>query len=91
MTLDLETFLWFVLPVLFGLFLLIAALLNWIRNKTIANWTLAIFIWTAIFFSGKILYNMFFEGGYPTYLPHLIIGGSIILLLFQSTKKTINK
>jgi hypothetical protein len=88
MALDLGDFIWFILPVLVSLFLLIKSLLNSLRNKSPINWILAIFIWTAVIFSGLMLYNMFFKGAYPTYLPHLIIGGSIILLLFQSTKHT---
>jgi hypothetical protein len=87
MPLDLGDFIWFVLPALVSLFLLIKSLLNSLNNKTLANWTLAVLIWTAIIFSGIMLYNMFFEQAYPTYLPHLIIVGCILLLLFQSSKQ----
>ena len=88
MTLDLGDFIWFILSALVSLFLLIKSLLNSLRNKSPANWTLALFIWTAVIFSTILLYNMFFEEAYPTYMPHLIIGGSIILLLFQSAKQS---
>jgi len=88
MTLDLGDFIWFVLPAIISLFLLVKSLFNSLKNKSAVNWTLAILIWAAIVFSGLMLYSMFFEGAYPTYLPHLIIVGSIILLLFQSTKQT---
>ena len=88
MALDLGDFICFVLPALVSLFLLTKSLINSVRRKTVSNWTFTILIWAAVIFSGIMLYNMFFEGAYPTYLPHLIIGGSIILLLFQSTKRT---
>lgn len=88
MALDLSDFIWFILPVLISLFLLIKSLRNSLRNKSLLNLTLTILIWAAVTFSGIMLYNIFFKEAYPTYLPHLLIGGCILLLLFQSVKET---
>lgn len=87
MALDLSDFIWFILPVLISLFLMIKSLRNSLRNKSLLNLTLTILIWAAVTFSGIMLYNIFFKEAYPSYLPHLIIVGSIFLLLFQSVKK----
>lgn len=59
MALDLSDFIWFILPVLISLFLLIKSLRNSLRNKSILNLTLAILIWSAVIFSGMMLYNIF--------------------------------
>jgi hypothetical protein len=50
-----------------------------LKRKTWWNWLISTTIILIITFAEVILYQIFFQGAWPTFIPHIIIGVSIIL------------
>lgn len=78
MLLNTEFYLWFLLPTLIGLFVLIKSAQISLRRKSIIDWMLTIVILLLTVLSEISLYQIFFQGSWATFIPHLMIGLSII-------------
>jgi hypothetical protein len=82
-----ETIIWILVPAIISVFLLLKTTSISIKRKRFLSWLLAIIIWIAVLFSGSMLVNMYFYDAWPSFLPHILIGISLLLLLLQSGLK----
>jgi len=88
--LNTEFYLWFLLPTLIGLFILIKSAIISFRRKSIGSWVLTIVIFILTCLSEIILYQIFFQGTWPSFIPHFMIGLSVILFGLQVILKRKN-
>lgn len=79
-----EFYLWGILPMAIGLFILIKTIQKTFRKKTFLNWLFTFLIVIPLLFAELVLYSIFFNGAYPTYIPYYIIGYSIIVFGIQT-------
>jgi hypothetical protein len=82
-----ETIIWIFIPALVSLFVLFKTISISLKKKTFLSWLLTVIIWMAVVFSEIILGNMYFYDAWPSFLPHILIGISLLLLLLQSSFK----
>jgi hypothetical protein len=82
-----EAIIWFFAPALISLFVLFKTTAISISKKFFLSWLLTLIIWMAIIFSAIMLCNMYFFDAWPSFLPHILIGISLLLLLLQSNLK----
>jgi len=78
-----EFYLWFLLPSIIGLFIILRTIFISLKRKSILSWVFTFIIFTLITLSEIILYQIFFQGSYPTFIPHLMIGFSLIIFTVQ--------
>jgi len=92
---NIEFYLWFLLPTVIELFVLIKSTQVSLRRKSVISWGLTIIILLLTVLSETILYQIFFQESWASFVPHLMIGLSIILfglqLIFTRQKKTIEE
>jgi hypothetical protein len=82
-----ESIIWIFVPAIIGLFVLFKTILISINKKILLSWFLTVIIWMAVVFSAMMLGNMYFYDAWPSFLPHILIGISLLLLLLQSNLK----
>jgi len=85
-----EMIFWILVPIIFGAFLLFKTTSISIRRKGFLNWVLTIAIWIAVIFSAIMFGNMYLYAAWPSFLPHILIGISLLLLLLQTSLKNLN-
>jgi hypothetical protein len=86
-----EAIIWFFVPAIVSVFVLFKTTSISISKKKFLSWLLTIIIWAAVVFSAIMLGNMYFYDAWPSFLPHILIGISLLLLLLQtSLKKNLN-
>ena len=81
----LETLTWCVLPAIICLFVIVLTIRLSIKIKKLFSWILSLIILIAASLSFAILCTIYFTDSWPTFIPHIAIGFSIILLLIQFT------
>lgn len=74
---------WFYIPTVIAILIFIKSFLFLKKTKNWINWILTPVILVTLVFSEFILYEVFFKGAWPTYMPHFIIGLDLALLLIQ--------
>jgi hypothetical protein len=93
--LNTEFYLWFFLPTLIGLFVVIKSTQISLRRKSVTAWVLTIIILLLTALSETILYQIFFQGSWASYVPHVMIGLSLVLFglqfVFARQKKIVEK
>ncbi len=78
-----EIFISFLLPIAVSLFVVVRSVLLARRNNKIVNWIIALSITLVVIYSNYILGVIYFENAWPTFLPHIGIGVSLIVYLIQ--------
>jgi multisubunit Na+/H+ antiporter MnhB subunit len=78
-----EIILWGVLPVLVAMIALSVSFKIATRNKSALQWTLSVVVSVLVGFSFLILYQIFFADGWPTFIPHFLVGISLALAGIQ--------
>ena len=73
------------LPAFLGVSVFIASVFLAVRGANIFQTLYAVIIFIAVSLSSFWLYRMFFTVAWPTYLPYLVIGLSILLLISQAS------
>lgn len=84
---DTETILWFILPVLAGLYCIWSATFTYYLKKNKSNFWLAIVTYLLIGFSFAMLWTMYFNDAWPTFIPHLIIGIMTVVEVIKVVKQ----
>jgi len=74
---------WFYIPTAIAIFIFIKSFLNLKRNKNWINWIITPVILVTLVFAEIMLYQIFFMGASPIYIPHFIIGLDLALLVIQ--------
>jgi len=82
-----EFYLWFLLPTAIALAIIIRSTFISVRRKTIASWVFTFIVIILISLSEVILYKIFFKESYPTFIPHIFIAFSLLLIVIQSSIK----
>jgi hypothetical protein len=82
-----EAIIWIFIPALVSLFVLFKTTLISMKKKIFLSWLLTVIIWIAVVFSLIMFGNMYFYDAWPSFLPHILIGISLLLLLLQSSLK----
>ncbi|MGQ7947599.1 hypothetical protein [Flavobacterium sp. WC2509] len=80
---DLELYLYGILPMIFGLFILLKSIQILSNGKTILNWIISTIILVSTLFAEYILAFVLFKEAWPTYLPHILILFNLLLLFAQ--------
>jgi hypothetical protein len=81
--LKLEFLYLFLIPTLIAAFVFIKSIIILSTKINLTNWILTLTILILIIFSEYILYVVFFKNAWPTYLPNIAIGISLILYMIQ--------
>ena len=71
------------LPTLIGFFVLIKSTYISLRRKSVISRVLTIIILLLTALSETILYQIFFQGGWASFVPHVMIGLSLVLFALQ--------
>jgi len=78
-----EIFILFLLPIAVSLFVVVRSVLLARRNNKIVNRIITLSITLIVIYSNYILGVIYFENAWPTFLPHIGIGVSVIVYLIQ--------
>jgi hypothetical protein len=79
------TFLLFTaLPIVLAVAAIIASWMISRRARSVAQWCVSAAVFAAIAWSLVILYRIFVLGAWPTYLPHIIIGVTLVIVIAQT-------
>ncbi len=78
-----EFYYWFLIPTIIAVFILTKSIMILVKKGSLINWIFTIFILTVIIFSEYILGVIFFMDAWPTYLPHIGIGLTLIIYSIQ--------
>lgn len=84
MLLKSEFYYWFLLPSIIEFFIVLMSVKISYRRKSIGIWVLTTFIFILATLSEIILYQIFFKNSWPSFIPHFMIGLSIVLFGIQS-------
>ena len=80
---DLELYLYGILPMIIGLFILFKSIQILLKKLTILNWIISVLILLSTLLAEYILAFIIFKEAWPTYLPHILIIFNLILLFAQ--------
>ena len=89
MNLTPEFIYWFLIPTIISLSTIAKSISILLKRKTKFNWSVSILITVLVIFSESILLSIFFFNAYPSYIPHIIIGINLVLLIIQILKNKI--
>lgn len=81
--LDLEFYIYGIFPMIIGLLILLKSFQITSRKKTGLNWILLVLLFSSTLLAEYILGFITFKNAWPTYLPHILIGINLILLVVQ--------
>ena len=79
---------WFVIPTVLAALIALGSIIISLKRRSVGNWIGTLIIMVLISLSEIILYQIFFEESYPSYIPHVLIGFSLILFLIQILRKS---
>lgn len=80
---DIETLMWGIVPAVVGCMAIVASIMALIRHFSISQLLMAILVFVLAGGSLFMLKQMFFDGAWPTYVPHYAIGLAAPLALGQ--------
>ena len=81
-----EFYLWFLIPAIILLFVGTWSIYASLKRKQLADWILTLMIVGLSSYSALWLYGIFINDGYPSYVPHILIGISALVGLVQKFK-----
>jgi len=84
---DLKLLLWGYIPMIIAFVEIIWSLKLLLKNPLFLNVLLSISITLMNTLSLYVLYLIFFTAAWPTFIPHILIGISTILIIIQLIKK----
>lgn len=79
-----DFFLWYIIPLVLSFFILIKSISNTLKYRFYFNYLISGILIIVISFSQEIQYEIFFKNAWPTYLPCIFIGLSLIILMIQN-------
>lgn len=85
-----EKIFWAYLPILFGIWILIRSFLLSIKHRNALNWILSLAIALLNVYSIVSLFNMIVSKAWPSFMPHIIMGISFVLLMIQNIRNNEN-
>ena len=63
-----------------------AVVVSWLvsrRARSAVHWCVSVLVFFAAGWSLLILYRIFVQGAWPTYLPHIVIGIAAVMVITQ--------
>jgi hypothetical protein len=78
-----EFYYWFLIPTIISVIVFTKSIMILVKKRSFINWIFTLFITIIIIFSEYILGVIFFLDAWPTYLPHIGIGLTLIIYSIQ--------